>query len=273
MAKFGFFDYTKPGPGVDKNAPKKHAFFEFFELWFNNIWSLISVNITFFLLNLFIIPTGLASAGMANVTRSIVRGKHSFGVSDFWDTVKKNWKQALPAGIINTIFTVILVFGIYFYYTSAGAFSIIGTGVLLSVFIVFAIMKYYIWLILITFKLPLKKIYKNSLLLVFINFKKNLVIGFSSILYYVVMGLIFWALPKSIVLILLILITIMFFTGLKQLLVLYCVFPAVEKTMIIPYYKEHPDADIEKRRSLGLIDEDDSDIVFNDNRLLKSEEE
>ena len=65
----------------------------------------------------------------------------------------------------------------------------------------------------------------------------------------------------------------MFFTGLKQLLILYCVFPAVEKTMITPYYKEHPDADIEQRRNLGLIDEDDDDIVFNDERQLKSDEE
>ena len=169
MAKFGFFDYTKPGPGVDKNAPKKHAFFEFFELWFNNIWSLISVNITFSLLNVLILPCGLAFAGMANVTRSLVRGKHSFGVSDFWNTIKKNWKQALPAGIINTLIMVVLVFGIYFYFNGTGALSIIGTGALRSVFMVFSIMKYYLWLIMITFKLPLKKVYKNSLLFVLWN--------------------------------------------------------------------------------------------------------
>ena len=112
MAKFGFFDYTKPGPGVDKKAPKKHAFFEFFELWFNNIWSLISVNISYSLLVTFLLPCGLGSAGVTNVARSIVRGKHSFGMSDFWDTIKKNWKQALPAGIINILITALLAYGI-----------------------------------------------------------------------------------------------------------------------------------------------------------------
>ena len=30
---FGLFDYTKEGPGVNKNAPKKHAFFNFFEVF------------------------------------------------------------------------------------------------------------------------------------------------------------------------------------------------------------------------------------------------
>ena len=33
--------------------------------------------------------------------------------------------------------------------------------------------------------------------------------------------------------------------------------------MIDPYYKDHPDEDVEMRRSLGLLDEDD-DSVFTD---------
>ena len=229
MAKFGFFDYTKPGPGVEKKVPKKHAFFEFLELWANNIWSLISVNITYSLLYTFILPCGLSGAGITNVTRSIVRGKHSFGMSDFWDTVKKNWKQALPAGIINTLITALLAFGAYFYYSGEGIISVIGTGVILAVFMVFSFMKYYIWLLLITFKLPLRKIYKNSFLFAFINLKKNLIVGGVSLLYYALMILIFWALPNSFVITLLILITIMFFVGFKHLLILYCVFPSVEK--------------------------------------------
>ena len=272
MAKFGFFDYTKPGPGVDKKAPKKHAFFEFFELWFNNIWSLISVNITHSLFATLLLPCGLSYAGITNVVRSMVRGKHSFGMSDFWDTVKKNWKQALPVGIINILITVLLAFGVYFYFSGTGIFAIIGTGVLLGVFMIFSFMKYYIWLLLITFKLPLKKIYKNSFLFAFINFKKNLIVGAASLLYYALMVLILWALPNSFVVTLLILITIMFFVGFKQLLVIYCVFPSVEKVMIIPYYEKNPDADIELRKNLGLINEEEDETVFNDERILKSDE-
>ena len=272
MAKVGFFDYTKPGPGVDKKAPKKHAFFAFFELWFNNIWSLISVNITHSLFATLVLPCGLSYAGITNVVRSMVRGKHSFGMSDFWDTVKKNWKQALPAGIINTLITALLAFGVYFYFSGTGVFAIIGTGVLLGVFMIFSFMKYYIWLLLITFKLPLRKIYKNSFLFAFINFKKNLLVGAASLLYYALMVLILWALPNSFVVTLLILITIMFFVGFKQLLVIYCVFPSVEKVMIIPYYEKNPDADIELRKNLGLINEEEDETVFNDERILKADE-
>ena len=272
MAKFGFFDYTKPGPGVDKKAPKKKAFFAFLELWFNNIWSLVSVNISYSLLFTFILPSGLAGAGAANVARSIVRGKHSFGMSDFWDTVKKNWKQALPAGIINTLITALLAYGTYFYFYAKGVFSVIGTGVLLCVFMIFSFMKYYIWLLLITFKLPLRKIYKNAFLFSFINFKKNLIVGGVSLLYYALMFVIFWALPNSLTVTILLLVTIMFFVGFKQLLILYCVFPSVEKVMIIPYYEKNPDADIELRKNLGLIDEENDEVVFSAERIIKSDE-
>ena len=272
MAKFGFFDYTKPGPGVDKKAPKKKAFFAFLELWFNNIWSLVSVNISYSLLFTFILPSGLAGAGAANVARSIVRGKHSFGMSDFWDTIKKNWKQALPAGIINTLITALLAYGTYFYFYAKGVFSVIGTGVLLCVFMIFSFMKYYIWLLLITFKLPLRKIYKNAFLFSFINFKKNLIVGGVSLLYYALMFVIFCALPNSLTVTILLLVTIMFFVGFKQLLILYCVFPSVEKVMIIPYYEKNPDADIELRKNLGLIDEENDEVVFSDERIIKSDE-
>ena len=133
-------------------------------------------------------------------------------------------------------------------------------------------MKYYIWLLVITFKLPLRKIYKNAFLFSFINFKKNLIVGIASLLYYALMVVIFWAIPNSFVITLLILITIMFYVGFKQLLVLYCVFPSVEKVMIIPYSEKNPDADIELRRNLGLINEDEDEAVFNDERILKADE-
>ena len=39
MALFG--DYTKAGPGVEKNAPQKKPFFRFIELYFRKFWKLI----------------------------------------------------------------------------------------------------------------------------------------------------------------------------------------------------------------------------------------
>ncbi|MDY3928921.1 MAG: DUF624 domain-containing protein [Clostridia bacterium] len=39
-----FFNYTKEGPGVDKNAPKKKGIFLYFEILFRKIWKLCQAN-------------------------------------------------------------------------------------------------------------------------------------------------------------------------------------------------------------------------------------
>ncbi len=43
-------------------------------------------------------------------------GKASLLLTDYFDTIKKNWKQALPMGIVNTLLTLLIVFDIYFFY-------------------------------------------------------------------------------------------------------------------------------------------------------------
>ena len=113
---FGLFNYEKEGPGISKDAPKKKTFIVFFETFFRNFWKFIVINLVYCIISLPVLTNGLAAAGITNVTRNIARDKHSFGTSDFLETIKKNWKQALPAGIINTLIYIILGFDIYFFY-------------------------------------------------------------------------------------------------------------------------------------------------------------
>lgn len=252
---FGLFNYEKEGPGISKNAPKKKTFIVFFETFFRNFWKFIPLNLVYALLSLPVLTSGLACAGLTNVTRNIARDKHSFGVSDFFDTVKKNWKQALAAGIINTVVYVVLFFDISFFYFSAkGVMASVGTGIALCMLFIFTVMNYFIWTLIITFKFSLKQVYKNSFKFVFINMKLNLLCFFSVLLVYGVnIGLLFllqaYFLP---VLTFEILLYILLFPSFRFLLVQYCVFPSVKKYIIDPYYLEHPDEDIEKRRDLGI---------------------
>ena len=49
MAGFvGFFDYSKPGPGIEKDAPEKAAFFVFMDIYFRKFWNLIKINLLYF---------------------------------------------------------------------------------------------------------------------------------------------------------------------------------------------------------------------------------
>jgi len=69
------------------------------------------------------------------------------------------------------------------------------------------------------------------------------------------------------------------YPGFNALLIQFCTFPSIKKFIIDPYYAEHPDEDIEKRKRLGLeveenkpqntdnIDQeedDDNGVIFSD---------
>ena len=45
----------------------------------------------------------------------------------------------------------------------------------------------------------------------------------------------------------------------RFLLIQFCTFGSIKKYIIDPYYAEHPDDDIEKRRNLGLEVPDDNE--------------
>lgn len=47
-----FFNYNKPGPGVDKDAPKKKGIFRFFEIFGRKIGKLFQLNMLYFLCSL-----------------------------------------------------------------------------------------------------------------------------------------------------------------------------------------------------------------------------
>ena len=254
---FGLFNYDREGPGVEKNAPKKKSFIVFFELLFKNFWKLAVNSIWYWMLTIFLPTGGLAAAGITNITRNMAIDRHSFGTHDFFDTIKKNWKQALTAGIINTIIIAFLVWDIYFFYTySEGAISLVCIAICATVLLVFLMMRYYIWVILISFKLKLKEIYINSFKLSLVGLKSNLVIFLGMVLIYAICFGLFWVNVK-ITLFLLVLIVLFFLPGYRFLLIQFNVFKNIKKYMIDPYYSEHPDEDIELRRGLGLLDGED----------------
>lgn len=280
---FGLFNYEKEGPGISKNAPKKKTFLIFFETFFRNFWKFMPINLVYSLISVPVITGGFASVGITHVARNTARDKHSFGLSDFFDTIKKNWKQALAAGIINTIVYILLIIDIFFFYNNQenGMIYTIGLGIMMSITIIFLMMNFYLWTMMITFKFNLKQLYKNSFKFVIINIKKNLLCGFCLLLaygLYIAIAVLFF---KYIIFVLSIeiLVYILTFPAFRFLLIQYFTFPCIKKVIIDPYYAEHPDEDIEKRRDLGIEveeekpevpegEEEEPENVFDDNMIL-----
>lgn len=273
---FGFFNYEKEGPGIAKNAPKKHGFVVFFETFFRNFWKFITINLVYGLISIPLFTNGFANVGITHVARNTARDKHSFGLSDFFDTIKKNKKQALIAGIINTFVYLLMGSNLFFYwFYTKGIMQSIGIGFIIAVFFIFTIMCYYLWTLIITFNYTLKQAYSNSFRFVFVNLKYNLLCFFVNALVIAAGVAILFLLPNYFFIILPIefLLYIAIFPGFKALLVQFCTFHSIKKYIIDPYYEEHPDEDLDKRHDLGLDpvveevpsdDEEDSDVIFED---------
>lgn len=251
----GFFNYDKEGPGVEKDAPKKKGFIVFFEIFFKNFWKLAICSIWFIALSLPIVTGGLACAGFTNVARNMALDRHSFGTSDFFDTIKKNWKQALAAGIINIIISLILIGDILFFYNSTeGIMMLIGLAVVITVLILFVMMQFYMWTIMITFKLKLKQIYVNSFKFAIIGLKRNILIIFFLLLFVAaIIGMLF--ININIITLVATVFVVFVLPPFYFLLVQFNTFSKIKKLMIIPYYKDHPDEDLELRRSMGILEE------------------
>jgi uncharacterized membrane protein YesL len=282
MAGFlGFNNYQKEGPGISKDAPKKKTFIVFFEMFFRNFWKFTTINLVYCLICLPLFTNGMANVGLTHVARNTARDKHSFGFSDFFETIKKNLKQSIIAGVINTIIFALLVFDAYFFYGVKGKYGVVGLGIALAMLITFIMMTYYLWTLIITFDYTLKQAYVNSFKLVFLNIKYSVLVLFVNVLLIAIcVGLLFitgtaWKYVLTFELFL----AVFAYPAFNALLVQFCTFPCIKKFIIDPYYAEHPDADIDKRQSLGLeieatpknetatleeSDEEDDDVIFND---------
>ena len=183
-------NYNKPGPGVSKDAPVKKPFFRFWEVYFRKFFDLIKVNLLFaiptaiilvlsFMFGMFItsvnanlsflgwLPMIFLSpfvAGLTFVCRNYAREEHAFILSDFWDAVKNNWKQSLANGIICYIFYVLMSISIPFYSSQLSSNSLLYIPFVVCCIISFLFIcaQFYIPVMIITFDLGLKQIYKNA---------------------------------------------------------------------------------------------------------------
>ena len=221
------------------------------------------------LLSLPVLTTGLGQVGLAYVCRMAARDKHTFVTSDFFDAIKKNWKRALPLGIINCIILAVFAVDMWLLYifSTHGNMSPVMCSIVfvasMFFFTAFSFAKFYQYTLMITFDFKLKTIIKNSWLFATLGVKHNIIIGLSLSAVYIAM---FWALYINyrIALPIIILLLLFIFPSFRMFLIQFNVFPEVKKYIIDPYYQDHPDEDIEKRRELGLLDYDEDVSVFED---------
>ena len=184
---------------------------------------------------------GLVNVGTAYIMRNMVSGEPVFVWHDFWYAVKRNWKQALPFGAIDVILSGLIVYNIYYLFMTTNAFM---TDMLfwsnIVIFIIYFFMRYYMYVQMVTFKLTVFKMFKNSLRFALLGIKRNFVALIGIIILLVIeisllLGLGGILVPLAVAAPL----AILFATfGYMKV---YASYFKIKEIMIDPYYEEHPE--------------------------------
>ena len=182
---------------------------------------------------------GIVNVGTAYILRNIAMGEPVFAWTDFWYAVKRNWKQALPFGIFDIIINVILVYNIFNMISGDGGFlsSFMFWGNVV-IFLLYFVMRFYIYIQMVTFKLTIFKILKNSLIFALLGIKRNIVALLGVILcvaFEIMFFMVAALLPVAVAAPLAVL-----FASLAYIKV-YAAYFKIKEIMIDPYKAEHPE--------------------------------
>ena len=122
-----------------------------------------------------LITFGLTKVGTTYILRALIRGEPTFMLSDFKYAVKRNWRQALPVGIIDLAASILFPINVLILLqTGGGFFNSVLLWVNVLFYVIFLFMRPYIYLQMLTFDLKIGKLLKNSLIFALLGFKRNL---------------------------------------------------------------------------------------------------
>ncbi|MBQ7011029.1 MAG: DUF624 domain-containing protein [Clostridia bacterium] len=191
--------------------------------------------LVFYALSALVIFTfGIVNSGTAYVLRNIVSGDPVYPWSDFWYAVKRNWKQGLLFGILDALAIFILYFDMSYFWQTTGtlATNIMFYTTLVCCFVYF-FMRFYIYIMLVTFDLSIFKLIKNGMIFAILGFGRNLLalIGIALISY---LNLIIFSFFPSLGLALPLLITLALLCYTATFVAYY----KIKDIMIDPYYEK-----------------------------------
>ena len=139
--------------------------------------ALTAMSYVFFGLSALVIFTfGMVNVGTTYILRNMAKGEPIFIWDDFKYSIKNNFKQAFVFGIFDAIILVLIPFNIIYLYLNASNYYLSTMFFMTIVFsIIYIVMRFYIYLQMVTFDLGIWKILKNSLIFVILGIKRNLV--------------------------------------------------------------------------------------------------
>ncbi len=259
---FGFFDYTRPGKGVDKGGPEKKRFFVFWDLYFRKFWKLIQLNLIFLLFSLPIITIGPAYVAMCRVMKDMVNERGVFLFSDFFDAFKSNFKQSIGFWLIDLAVAFLLSVSIPFYYEQAATDNIlmwVMFGVSGCIAIMWVLVNCYMFCMIPILDMKLFPMMRNAFLLSIVGLKSNVVTLLGLAILFVGSLLLFWWGAVQMLIAMLVFAVLLFSTS--AFLVMFNCYPIINKHIIAPYYERTGE---QRPDEFYFEEEEFDDIIFED---------
>lgn len=127
------------------------------------------------ILLLLAVTWGWQNVGSTYVVRSMVRGEPIFMWSDYFYAIKRNLKQGLIMGLLDFAIIGVLIFDVMYFTGLSGSFTNdLMYFCTVGIAIIYFFMRFYLYIMLITFDLSIYKLLKNALIFVILGIKRNI---------------------------------------------------------------------------------------------------
>ena len=191
------------------------------------------------------ITFGWQNIGATYLLRGLVRGDAVFLFGDYFYAIKRNWKQGFFLGLIDFAVLFLLGFDIYYFYSRTGSF---GLDVMFffscALLILYFFMRFYLYLLQITFHLSIRKILKNALIFTTLGIKRNLMGALGLIVLTAInAGFLLLMMPTGGVVGIGLILPLLHFLSFAGFIKVYAAYPIIDRYMIRPY--QNPDTDEE----------------------------
>ncbi len=212
------------------------------EIMVSLVW--LDFSIRFFVGLLFMVFLGMGpvTAGASFVVRNFAREEQAWVWSDFWQHAKSNFGQALIVWILDILVCFVLGTAAKFYSNMGGA-GVILTAFMLSIVIIYIMMHFYIYQLMVTFKLSIAQLFKNSLAFAISNLFKNLLLLVVLALLHIGIALTLALTANLMFLLLFMLLEVVLLVAVSAFTTNFFVYPITEKYIKLADEKIEAEAD------------------------------
>lgn len=188
---------------------------------------------------------GWQNVGASYVLRNMVRGEPVFLFSDYFYAIKRNLRQGFLMGLLDVLLLFLVGFDLFYFSGLTGTFWMdVCYWAVLVIGILYFFMRFYIYLMLITFELSIKKIFKNALIFTTLGVKRNLM-GALGIVGWTAANVVLFLLLINVNIAIPMILPVIYYLSFTSFTSAYAAYPVIERYMITPYQKQDEEVEEE----------------------------